>query len=131
MKIGHSEDVDRRREQLESHYGRPLVLLKTLPGDREEERALHERFAEHRIGRTEQFRPAPDLMEFIGRPLLIGPNPDVVEVMPTSGLEPLRVDVPRELKDAIEEYVTEIGSTKTVYIRMLIIADLKAKGKLP
>ena len=46
-------------------------------------------------------------------------------------LEPLRVDVPRELKDAIEEYVTEIGSTKTVYIRMLIIADLRAKGKLP
>jgi hypothetical protein len=47
-----------------------------MPGGRAEERALHERFAGHRIGRTEQFRPAPDLMEFIGWPLLIGANPD-------------------------------------------------------
>ncbi len=35
-------------------------------------------------GRTEQFRPAPELMEFIGRPLLVGVNPDAVEAMPTA-----------------------------------------------
>ena len=57
VKIGCSEDVDRRREQLEWHYGRPLALLGTMPGGREEERAIHVRFAEHRIGRTELFRP--------------------------------------------------------------------------
>jgi hypothetical protein len=35
-----------------------------------------------RLGRTEQFRPGADLLEFIGRPLLVGVNPDAVEASP-------------------------------------------------
>jgi hypothetical protein len=53
IKIGYSEDVDSRIKGLESHYGQ----------------------------RTEQFQPVAELLAFIGRPLLIGPNPDAVEVM--------------------------------------------------
>jgi hypothetical protein len=81
VKIGHSADVDTRRLQLESHYSQPLALLATMPGERDEERAIHERFAHLRLGRTEQFRPAADLMAFLGRPLLVDPNPDAVEAM--------------------------------------------------
>jgi len=82
VKIGYSADVMARARQLESHYGRPLAILATMKGDRPEEAELHARFAHLRLGRTEQFRPAPDLMAFIGRPLLVGANPDAVEAMP-------------------------------------------------
>ena len=81
VKIGFSTDVDRRRDQLESHYGKPLALLATMPGGAEEEAEIHARFAHLRFGRTEQFRPAPELLAFIGRPLLVSADPDAVEAM--------------------------------------------------
>ena len=82
IKIGSSVNVPSRLKQLEYHYGRPLALLATMKGGREEERAIHERFAEHRMGQTEQFRPVADILAFIGRPLLASPNPDAVGAMP-------------------------------------------------
>jgi hypothetical protein len=84
LKIGFSDDVPARIRQLESHYRRPLALLATMDGGREEERAIHERFAEHRLGRTEQFKPVAEIMAFIGRPLLVSAAPDTVEAMPGS-----------------------------------------------
>jgi hypothetical protein len=81
VKIGHARDVPARIKQLEAHYGVPLAVLATMDGGRKEERAIHERFSAHRFGRTEQFRPAADLMAFIGRPLLVSSNPDTVEAM--------------------------------------------------
>ncbi len=85
VKIGFSDDVDKRREQLERHYGRPLALLATMPGDMGIEYEIHRRFSHLRFGRTEQFRPASDLMAFIGRPLLVDPNPETVESMVPAG----------------------------------------------
>jgi hypothetical protein len=87
VKIGFSDDVETRRAQLESHYGQPLALLATMDGGRKEEQAVHSRFAHLRFGRTEQFRPAAELMTFIGRPLLVGANPNAVEAM-----EPASID---------------------------------------
>jgi hypothetical protein len=81
VKIGTTENLDARVKQLEAHYGCPLALLGTMPGGREEERSVHERFGHLRFGRTEQFQPAADLMAFIDRPLLVGANPDAVEAM--------------------------------------------------
>lgn len=88
VKIGYSEDVDARLCQLESHYGQPLALLATMPGDFETEAEIHKRFAHLRFARSgrrgvnpEQFRPAADLMAFIGRPLLVAANPDATEAM--------------------------------------------------
>ena len=131
VKIGHSEDVDRRREQLESHYGRPLALLKVMPGGRDEERALHERFAEHRIGRTEQFRPAPDLMEFIGRPLLVGANPDAIEAMESApARHAVRMDLEPELYRLLRDVCDDLGMKHAVYLRSLFIQDLKSRGLL-
>jgi hypothetical protein len=88
IKIGYTCDLRRRHKQLEKHYGCQLAVLATMPGDLDEEAEIHERFAhlrhakacgEHR--RPELFRPAADLMEFIGRPLLVGANPDAVECL--------------------------------------------------
>jgi hypothetical protein len=81
IKIGCSRDVDNRRTQLETYYGCPLAILGTRPGGKTEERAIHEQFSHLRLGRTEQFKPAADLMEFIGRPLLVGANPAAVEAL--------------------------------------------------
>jgi hypothetical protein len=81
VKIGYTDNFPARLKQLEARYGRPMVVLGTCEGGPEEERAIHERFAHLRFGRTEQFRPAADLMALIGRPLLASPNPDAVEAM--------------------------------------------------
>jgi hypothetical protein len=85
VKIGYSDDVAGRVKSLEHHYGQPLSLLATMDGGREQEKQIHARFAHLRFGRTEQFRPAPDLMAFIGRPLLVSANPDSVEEMDIVG----------------------------------------------
>jgi hypothetical protein len=87
IKIGCSENVDARVQQLQSLYKRPLSILKTLPGGRKEEMSIHKRFAHLRLGHTEQFRPASDLMEFIGGSLLVGANPETVEAMPMPSLK--------------------------------------------
>lgn len=79
IKIGYTSNLDQRMGNLGYHYGDEPAILHTMPGDRQTERELHERFGHLRFGRTEQFRPGPELMEFIGKPLLVGANPDVAE----------------------------------------------------
>jgi hypothetical protein len=81
IKIGFSDDVDFRHRQLESIFGRKLAILATLPGGRKEEAEIHDQFSHLRFPRTEQFRPALELLTFIGQPVLIGINPDAVEAM--------------------------------------------------
>lgn len=85
VKIGYSCDVDRRHKVLESYYGCRLSVLAIIKGGREKEAAIHRQFDHLRLGTSEQFRPASDLMEFIGRPLLVSANPDAVELVPPSG----------------------------------------------
>lgn len=129
IKIGFSDDVEFRRVQLEGTYGCPLALLATMNGGRQEEAEIHERFAHLRLGRTEQFRPAADLLTFIGRPLLVCPNPDAVEAMesltsPTAitikgavewrtwvnrGAEFCRTDMAKLVDAALVEYLKSRG----------------------
>lgn len=97
IKVGSSENIEARRKQLETHYGRSLSVLATIPGGRKEERKIHERFSHLRLGRTEQFRPAPDLMEFIGRPLLVHPNPNAVEALPCAQGVPVRLEFDEDI----------------------------------
>lgn len=94
IKIGFSDNVPKRMGELERHYGVTPTLLHTEPGGRPEEDAWHERFAEARLGRTEQFRPVPELMDAIGLPLLVSENPDAVEAVQTvadSGMEAVKL----------------------------------------
>ena len=90
IKIGCTGDVDARLVQLGWYFKQPLALLHTMEGNRQTERAIHRRFAHLRLnGAGEQFRPAADLMEFIGWPLLVSANPDVQEVKIG---KPVRID---------------------------------------
>jgi hypothetical protein len=92
IKVGFTDNLGRRLVELEAQYNQPLAVLFTMEGDREREAEIHERFSHLRFGRTEQFKPAADLMAFIGRPLLVSPNPDAVEVMP-GHLKPIVVQL--------------------------------------
>ena len=92
IKIGCSINLQQRREKLEQEYGTPLAVLATIDGGRAEEQAIHARFSHLRLGRSEQFRPGSDLLAFIGRPLLVGPNPDAVEAMP-SLVKPMAIQI--------------------------------------
>lgn len=129
VKIGQSIDVDARRVQLESHYGTPLALLATMPGGRNEEREIHERFAHLRFKRTEQFRPAADLMAFIGRPLLVDANPDAVEAMPGThkpDQRPVRLDLSLDDHERLDRCAKRFGLSKTAYVRMVLFQRLEA-----
>lgn len=91
VKIGTSTNVERRRVSLERAYGSRLVVLATFDGGRTEEEELHRRFAHLRLGRTEQFKPAPELMSFLGRPLLAPANADAVEALGSLAARPIAV----------------------------------------
>jgi hypothetical protein len=95
IKIGCSRELEKRLGALERHYGVELVLLHTMEGDFDTEDEIHDRFAHLRLGRTEQFQPGPDLMEFIGKPLLVQPDPDAVEAIgpQTTRMKPVRLDI--------------------------------------
>jgi hypothetical protein len=127
IKIGHTENLDVRLKQLQVHYARPLAVLATMAGDRAEEQAIHERFAHHRMGRMEQFRPDPEILDFIRRPLLRSPGPMTAEAMPAScrsvvvtgspewvawlhrGARFLRADVAKMIDMATVEYARNRG----------------------
>ena len=108
IKIGFTDDLDLRVKQIEGHYGQPLALLGTMPGGCEEERDIHLQFAHLRFGRTEQFRPASDLLAFIGRPLLVGANPDAAEAM-APRMEFIRVS--KEFAEKVKQASGERGMT--------------------
>jgi hypothetical protein len=122
VKIGFSDDVDARRQQLELHYGCPLALLATMEGGREQETAIHRRFRSLRFGRTEQFRPTSELMAFIGRPLLVGPNPDAVEAMAgrAPNAKPVRLDLDPELHQKLRVVAAEQGKPMAVFAREIV-----------
>lgn len=103
VKIGFSSDVEARQKQLEATYGRPLALLATIEGGREEERAIHDRFAHLRLGGTEQFRPTPELMAFLGRPLLVDQNAKITEAIPAKNLLAIQIRGAPEWKAWVEE----------------------------
>jgi hypothetical protein len=79
VKIGYARDVKLRRQQLSSAYKRRMTILKTMEGGKEEETAMHERFAGARIRDTEQFRLDDNLLGFLeGCPVVIGPCEEMV-----------------------------------------------------
>lgn len=78
IKIGYTTNPKQRRWSLQVLYKRRLKTLRAIDGGKDEEKAIHERFAHLRFGRTEQFQPAPELVEFLGLP----PDTDTSPVTP-------------------------------------------------
>jgi hypothetical protein len=125
IKIGTAIDVDVRRKQLEVQYRQPLALLATMPGGRREERVIHDRFADHRLGNTEQFRPVAEIMAFIGRPLLVDIDPDAVEAMvPVS--QAVRLDLSPADHKRLDRHASALGLSMSSYARMAVLERMKA-----
>lgn len=67
IKIGiTSGRVEKRMATVQTARGHKINLLATVPGTTEFERALHDRFSQHRL-RGEWFRPHPDILAYIGQ----------------------------------------------------------------
>jgi hypothetical protein len=64
IKIGTTRHLESRLDSLRGGYYGRLQLLATMPGGRDQERSLHERFAHLRI-RGEWFHEAPELLAFV------------------------------------------------------------------
>jgi Meiotically up-regulated gene 113 len=126
IKIGTSDNVDSRLLSLEQHYGQAVALLATMPGDRQTEREIHERFSHLRLGRTEQFRPAAELMEFIGKPLLVGANPDAVEAVPSVRRPTVRLDLSEKDHARLERRAEKLGLNLASCARMAVLAFLNS-----
>lgn len=124
IKIGHASNVAARIAQLEEHYCQPLALLGTLPGGRPEEKAIHQRFAHLRFSRTEQFRPDPDLLAFIKRPLF-GGGASVEDAMPSK----FRTVVVRS-SGAWADWVEELAKHCRTDVAKLIDAALLGHAKV-
>lgn len=64
IKIGYARKVLPRLKGLQTGHSDQLCVLATMPGDKRNERALHERFVCLRT-RGEWFNPGPDLLRLI------------------------------------------------------------------
>lgn len=85
IKIGYSGAPEVRLSDLQTHSGRELEILKTIPGTYEDERRLHTQFSHLRV-RGEWFQSDPELLDFIaGRP-----KPDVPKVVSIEPFERAR-----------------------------------------
>jgi hypothetical protein len=127
IKIGTTGDMESRLQNLERHYG-PMSILKTIPGGPDEETAIHERFAHLRLSKAEQFRPAPELMEFIGMPLLVGANPDAVEAIKFRRNEPVRharLELPDGDYERLKRVAKANGLPVAAYIRQAVLRQVR------
>jgi hypothetical protein len=68
IKIGSSSNPDARLKQLQTGSSNELILLCTLPGSENEEKALHEMFGQYRTS-GEWFFPAKEIFDFINNPI--------------------------------------------------------------
>lgn len=133
VKIGHSVDVAVRIRQLENHFGRPLVLLGSREGDRNEEQAIHARFAHLRLSgpyrywqQPEQFQPAPELMGFIGRTDSSAEDPETVELMLPTSYDPSRQDVSVKFDKTLAGMARMIALSKGVSLAEYISEAARA-----
>lgn len=73
LKIGYTteQDLTTRMRRLSSHYGHQVELLAFCEGGREVERYFHRRFSLYRLGKSEHFMLHPEILGYIGHPLLL------------------------------------------------------------
>lgn len=131
VKIGFSSNVNSRIRQLEFIYRRPLSLLATMPGDRVREREIHDRFTHLRMGRTEQFHPGPDLMEFIGRPLFVNASPVEPMAVASDRVVIIHLKGSRAFVDWLEEVHQKSHIAKATIMRIALAEWAAQNGIAP
>ena len=64
IKIGFSDTPTKRLRDLQTGSADKLVLMKTIPGDKELEAQIHQQFSHCRLD-GEWFSPTDELLEFV------------------------------------------------------------------
>lgn len=131
VKIGYSENVDRRRIQLEARYKTQLVVLSILEGDQDEEARIHARFAHVRLGGTEQFQPSPDLMAFIGCPDLAHVHHELIEPMAYEDKPLIALKCRQAYKDWVADFAKLKRTTPSQLIDQALVAFAETEGHVP
>jgi hypothetical protein len=111
IKIGHAQNPARRLQFLQTGSVEPLVLLTSAPGSRDDERALHRRFASCRI-RNEWFHPTDDLLALVQDIIRTGALP-ALEAIPAPA-RPVNSDT-RVLLSEIESFLSFRGISETSF----------------
>jgi len=129
VKIGFSNNVAARVKELEGFYGRELVVLATFKGGRREEAEMHDRFSHLRYGRTEQFRPDMELMDFIGCPLFAAAG-DVVEMPCHQNRKPMAIQMrgSDEWRAWVERGAAHIGLKTPTLVDQAVRLYLRENG---
>jgi Meiotically up-regulated gene 113 len=82
IKIGWTRrDIESRVSEHQSRSRGRLVLLKAIPGGRDLERRLHQRFADRRVKGTEYFVPSRELESVLGSPICPAPSRPIVKFL--------------------------------------------------
>lgn len=64
IKIGYTTQIAKRVQSLNARGPRPIQIVALLTGSRALERALHRRFARHRM-QGEWFRPHAEILDYV------------------------------------------------------------------
>jgi hypothetical protein len=83
IKIGFSNNVQKRVKALQTANSMPLTLVGTMPGTFATEKALHARFANARI-QGEWFQPTDELISFIREVTSADPEQRVSQLQQTN-----------------------------------------------
>jgi hypothetical protein len=131
IKIGTTGNLEARLQRLNAIFGVEWSLLGTMPGGWPEKRAIHRRFWHLALG-CEQFRPARELLEFLGKPQLVGANPEAVEVISYPDAR-VNVQIDEDVVKPARLVATARGITLAEYIsellRPLVHRDFEAEMK--
>ena len=105
VKIGCSDnDVSQRLLALQCATPFKLTVLKTIPGDYEQERLIHKKFKAHRV-RGEWFLLTDDILGFMENPYII--------IKPPKTIKP-SIKIETELQQAIYDLVQRFGTQEAV-----------------
>lgn len=127
VKIGTTENLDARLKKLEASYGCRLVVLSTTAGGRREEAEIHARFSHLRFGRTEQFKPESDLMEFIGLP----PCPSSASGPIATGTQSVMVYLSPRFHRLLRLAAADIGISAKAFGEHLVMNHLEHEYVFP
>lgn len=111
IKIGYATDPSSRLSRLQTSSPAPLRLIRSLPGERETEAALHRRFAHLRVHR-EWFRADDELIRFIAE----------FEPEPSPGVPQTNiVRLPAAEMERVRRAARSIGLSLSAFIRQAVL----------
>lgn len=111
VKIGFSSHPKKRLAQLQSANMDRLTLIIQIPGEKEDEKRLHQEFASHRIS-GEWFEPNQQLSETIERLIQIHcvPLPDKLKVEKVA-IDPIPSD---DVRQAVRAEIAKAGGLRAL-----------------